>query len=150
MYYEYENTQKKEKKGIIKIKKVDGDKAEIIQESLPQDFEGFTPSANNNNFRFRGDSMRSNNKFSFGTGFLDGMDDDMGNIDINMTKQNATNLLDYSEKVNINGYEGVFDSYNCICFFTFENIFYIRKKKINTNYYTAYQNIILDNFTSTK
>ena len=54
------------------------------------------------------------------------------------------------EKINISGYEGVFDSFNCLCFFTFENIFDIKKKSIPTNFYTNFQNKILENFTSFK
>ena len=132
MYYEYENTQKHEKGGIIKIKKIDDDKAEIIQESLPN-FESL-----------------KNNTLSFGGGLLEGVDDDIGNIDVNMVKQNCTNLIDYSEKISINGYEGIFDNFNCICFFTFDNIFDVRKKNINTNFYTAFKNKILEHFTTLK
>ena len=132
MYYEYENTQKHEKGGIIKIKKIDDDKAEIIQESLPN-FESL-----------------KNNTLSFGGGLLEGVDDDIGNIDVNMVKQNCTNLIDYSEKISINGYEGIFDNFNCICVFTFDNIFDVRKKNINTNFYTAFKNKILEHFTTLK
>ena len=152
MYYEYENTQKHEKGGIIKIKKVDDDKAEIIQESLPcsiQDEFSSPMNSNNNNFKFPGESLK-NNILSFGGGLLEGVDDDIGNIDINVEKQNCTNLMDYSEKVSINGYEGIFDSFNCMCFFTFDNIFDVRKKNKNTNFYTAFQNKILEHFTTYK
>ena len=152
MYYEYENTQKHEKGGIIKIKKIDDNKAEIIQESLPDGIQGelATP-MNSNNFRFPGESLK-NNTFSLGGGLLEGVDDDMamGNIDINAMKQNCANLMDYSEKISINGYEGIFDSFNCMCFFTFDNIFDVRKKNINTNFYSAFQNKILEHFTSFK
>ena len=151
MYYEYENTQKHEKGGVIKIKKIDDDKAEIIQESLPKSLlNEFSPSMNsNNNLKIQGDSVK-NSMFSFGGGFLEGVDDEMGTMDINMVKQNAANLMDYSEKININGYEGIFDSFKCMCFFSFENIFDIRKKNLNTNYYTAFQNKILEKFTDYK
>ena len=153
MYYQYENTQKHEKQGIIKIQKLDGDKAEIIQSSLPNDFmDEFSPSlkANNKNLKFPGESVKSGN-FSLGGAFLDGVDDDMDVIDINLVKKNAVNLMDYSEKFSMNGYEGVFDSFNCLCFFTFENIFDIRKKfKLPKNYFTNFQNKILESFTSFK
>ena len=153
MYYQYENTQKHEKQGVIKIQKVDGDKAEIIQASMPKDFmDDLSPSlsTNNNNLKFPGESLKSGN-FSLGGAFLEGVDDDMDVIDINMVKKNAANLMDYSDKISMNGYEGVFDSFNCICFFTFENIFDIRKKfKLSKNYFTEFQNKILESFTSFK
>ena len=153
MYYQYENTQKNEKQGVIKIQKVDGDKAEIIQASMPKDFmDDLSPSlsTNNNNLKFPGESLKSGN-FSLGGAFLEGVDDDMDVIDINMVKKNAANLMDYSDKISMNGYEGVFDSFNCICFFTFENIFDIRKKfKLSKNYFTEFQNKILESFTSFK
>ena len=154
MYYEYENTQKHEKQGIIKIQKLDGDKAEIIQASMPKDFlDELSPSLNtnnNNNLKFPGESMKSG-YFSLGGAFLEGVDDDMDVIDINMMKKSAANLMDYSDKISMNGYEGVFDSFNCICFFTFENIFDLRKKyKLSDNYFTSFQNKILESFTSFK
>ena len=151
MYFEYETTQKHEKQGVIKIQKGEGDKAEIIQSSLPNDMlEDMDPSSANNNMKFPGESMKSG-MFSLGGAFLDGVEDDTGGtLDINVIKQNAANLMDYSEKISMIGYEGVFDSFNCLCFFTFENIFDIKKKSIPTNFYTNFQNKILENFTSFK
>jgi hypothetical protein len=146
MYYQYENTQKHENQGAIKIQNL-GDKVEIIQASMPNEIDGFSSSANN---KFPGESMKSG-MFSLGGAFLDGGDDDMGVIDINMVKQNASSLLDFSEKISINGYEGIFDNFNCLCFFTFDNIFDIRKKfNLPTNYYTSFQNKILESFTHFK
>ena len=148
MYYQYENTQKHENQGAIKIQNL-GDKVEIIQASMPNDIDGFSPSANINN-KLPGESMKSG-MLSLGGAFLDGGDDDMGVIDINMIKQNASSLLDFSEKISINGYEGIFDNFNCLCFFTFDNIFDIRKKfNLPTNYYTSFQNKILESFTKFK
>ncbi len=150
MYFEYETTQKHEKQGVIKIQKGEGDKAEIIQSSLPNDMlEDMDPSSANNNMKFPGESMKSG-KFSFGGAFLDGAEDDSEGIDINVIKQNAQNLMDYSEKISMIGYEGVFDSFNCLCFFTFENVFDIKKKSIPIDFYTNFQNKILENFTSFK
>ena len=152
MYFEYDNNQKHEKQGAIKIRKIDEDKAEIVQASLPQGImDEFSPSPNqNNNLKLPGESLQSG-MFSLGGAFLDGGDEEMGIIDINKIKQNAANLMDYSGKISINGYEGVFDSFNCICFFTFENIFDIRKKyNLDTNYFSSFQNKILRSFTSSK
>ena len=33
------------------------------------------------------------------------------------------NMLNYSEKIKMNSYEGYFDAFNCMCLFSFENIF---------------------------
>ena len=151
MYYEYENTQKHEKQGAIKIQQ-QGDNVEIVQATMPNDImDEFSPSVNpSNNMKFPGESMKSG-MFSLGGAFLDGGEEDMGVLDINMVKQNAASLLDYSEKISMNGYEGIFDSFNCMCFFTFENIFDTRKKfTLPTNYYTNFQNNILDNFSQFK
>ena len=134
MYYEYENTQKHEKQGIIKIEKTEDDKAKIIAESMPKDnlFDDTEPTS----------SLKNNDDF-FG-------DDDFGNLDmISGIGKNigAVNLMDYSEKININAYDGLFDSFNCMCFFTFENIFDIRKNiSLTTNYYTSFQKKIMSNF----
>ena len=150
MYFEYETTQKHEKQGIIKIKKVNENEAEIIQASVPDDMLKEMNPSMNNNFRLPEGSMKSG-MFSLGGAFLDGVEDDIGGtLDINLAKQNANNLMDYTEKINMNGFEGVFDSFNCLCFFTFENIFDLRKRKIPTDFYNNFQNKILDNFTSFK
>jgi len=148
MYYEYENTQKHEKQGAIKIQKVDGDKAEIIQASMPKgllDPDLASPSSN-----IPGSSL-GGGMFSLGGAFLDGGEDEKGGADPVLIKQNAANLMEYSEKFNINGYEGIFDSFNCMCFFTFENIFDIRKRfGLKEDFYTEFQNKILMNFTNFK
>ena len=148
MYYEYENSQKHEKQGAIKIKKVDGDKAEIVQATMPQgmlDPDLATPISN-----FPGSSL-GGGMFSLGGAFLDGGEDEKGGADPVVIKQNAANLMDYSEKFNINGYDGIFDSFNCICFFTFENIFDIRKRLgFKEDFYNDFQNKILMNFTNFK
>ena len=150
MYFEDETTQKHEKQGIIKIKKVNDNEAEIIQASVPDDMLKEINPSMNNNFRLPEGSMKSG-MFSLGGAFLDGVEDDIGGtLDINLVKQNSNNLMDYTEKINMNGFEGVFDSFNCLCFFTFENIFDLRKRKIPTNFYNNFQDKILDNFTSFK
>ena len=148
MYYEYENSQKHEKQGAIKIKKVDGDKAEIVQATMPQgmlDPDLASPISN-----FPGSSL-GGGMFSLGGAFLDGGEDEKGGADPLVIKQNAANLMDYSEKFNINGYDGIFDSFNCMCFFTFENIFDIRKRLgLKEDFYTDFQNKILMNFSNFK
>ena len=112
------------------------------------EIDGFSSSNINN--KLPGESMKSG-MLSLGGAFLDGGDDDMGVIDITMVKQNTSSLLGFSEKISINGYEGIFGSFNCLWFFTFDNIFDIRKKfNLPTNYYTSFQNKILESFTILK
>ena len=141
MYYEYENTQKHEKQGAIKIRKTENGQTEFIEESLPKGelFDDVEPIPNS--------KIGSNGGgfFSMGGGFLDGVDD------FGDDKKNPGNFNDYSEKISINGYDGIFDCFNCMCFFTFENIFDIRKRlTLATNYYTNFLDKILDNFTEFK
>ena len=148
MYYEYENTQKHEKQGAIRIQKVDGDKAEIIQASLPKGMLEDVEQTPNN--RFRGESIKSS-MFSFGGAFFDGGEEEKGSVDLLQIKQNAANLIEYSEKFSMNGYDGVFDSFNCMCFFSFENIFDIRKRLgIKNDFYIDFKDKILINFTKYK
>ena len=35
-------------------------------------------------------------------------------------------MWNYFEKIQINSYDGYFDSFNCVCLFSFENIFEIK------------------------
>lgn len=155
MYYEYENTTKKdEKEGAIKIKKNDSNEAEIIQVDFPQniinDVEIEEAGGNNilevdykaniNNINKKEDKifnvLSKYNEVIFGD---DDYTPDYGKI--------PNNILDYSEKVNINGYEGNFDNFNCLCFFTFENVFDTRSKfNFIIESYNLFEKKITDNF----
>ena len=148
MYYEYENTQKHEKQGAIKIKQTNFG-TEIVEESLPKGGifeEGSTPISK---FGSKIPDSLGGGFLSLGGGFLD--DNEFGggkNLNINANKGN---LIDFNEKVNISGYDGVFDSFNCLCFFTFENVFDIRKRlSLSINYYNNFLNKIVENFTEYK
>ena len=151
MYYEYENTKKHEKQGAIKIKNtING--TEIVEESLPKDdfFEDGGASPINKLGPKDPDSLGGEGFLSLGGGFLD--DNDFGgkNLNINPNK-NSPNTIDFDEKINILGYDGVFDSFNCSCFFTFENIFETRKKLFLSNdYYNKFYKNVIDNFTQFK
>ena len=140
MYYEFENTQKHEKQGAIKIRQTNQG-AEIVEESLPEDFlddemSGTTPISK--------PKKKSIDFLSMGNGgFLD--EDNFGN-DYNMKK--VMNALDKDDNNYMNGFEGLFDNFNCICFFTFENVFDIRKREsINDSFYANFRDNILSNFT---
>ena len=143
MYYEFENTQKHEKQGAIKIRQTNQG-AEIVEESLPEDFlddemSGTTPISKK--------KKKSIDFLSMGNGgFLD--EDNFGN-DYNMKK--VMNALDKDDNNYMNGFEGLFDNFNCICFFTFENVFDIRKREaINDSFYANFRENILSNFTEYK
>ena len=144
MYYEYENTQKHEKQGAIKIKQTNYG-TEIIEESLPKGGifdEGTSPISK---FGSKIPDSLGGGFLSMGGGFLD--DNDFGGKNLNINA-NKGNLFDIDEKINISGYDGVFDSFNCLCFFTFENVFDIRKRlSLTINYYNNFLNKIMENFT---
>ena len=144
MYYEFENTQKHEKQGAIKIKQTNKG-TEFIEESLPENFledeMGTTPDAKGKKKSFDGDFLNSGKD-----GFFD--DDNFGG-DFNMRKM--MNELDLNVKSYMNGFEGIFDNFNCICFFTFENVFDIRKREtITDSYFANFRENILNNFTECK
>ena len=148
MYYEYENTQKHEKQGAIKIKQTNFG-TEIIEESLPKggifDEGGTSPISK---FGSKMPESIGVGFLSMGGGFLD--DNDFGGKNLNINA-NKGNLIDIDEKINISGYDGVFDSFNCLCFFTFENVFDIRKRlSFTINYYNNFLNKIMENFTEYK
>lgn len=143
MYYEYENTQKHEKQGAIKIRQTNKG-AEFVEESMPKGFldeEGGT-SLKEKKGSFDGDFL------NFGKeGFLD--EENFGGDNFNMKK--VMKDLDSFDKSNMNGYEGLFDNFNCICYFIFENIFDIRQRNsVNDEYYGNVKDNILKYFAESK
>jgi len=60
------------------------------------------------------------------TGFLDNtmmsFDEPSGKIK-NIKEIDSNNMLNYTEKIKMNSYDGYFDAFNCMCLFSFENIF---------------------------
>ena len=143
MYYEYENTQKHEKQGAIKIRKTNKG-AEFVEESMPKGFldeEGGT-SLKEKKGSFDGDFL------NFGKeGFLD--EENFGGDNFNMKK--VMNDLDSFDKSNMNGYEGLFDNFNCLCYFLFENIFDMRQRNsVNDEYYGNVKDNILKYFAESK
>ena len=143
MYYQFENTQKSEKQGIIKIKQTN-DGPEFIEGSIPKGFleeDIGTPIPKK---RGSSGSRGSLDFLSMKGGFFD-----EGNFDNdNFNMKNMINFLDNSDKNVINGFEGLFDNFNCICFFTFENVFDIRRgNALSHDYYTNFKLNIMRNFT---
>ena len=143
MYYEYENTQKHEKQGAIKIRQTNKG-AEFVEESMPKGFldeEGGT-SLKEKKGSFDGDFL------NFGKeGFLD--EENFGGDNFNMRK--VMKDLDSFDKSNMNGYEGLFDNFNCLCYFLFENIFDMRQRNsVNDEYYGNVKDNILKYFAESK
>ena len=143
MYYEYENTQKHEKQGAIKIRKTNKG-AEFVEESMPKGFldeEGGT-SLKEKKGSFDGDFL------NFGKeGFLD--EENFGGDNVNMRK--VMKDIDSFDKSNMNGYEGLFDNFNCLCYFLFENIFDLRQRNsVNDEYYGNVKDNILKYFAESK
>ena len=138
MYYEFENKQKHEKQGAIKIKQTNKG-AEFVEEKLPEGLlvEDMTPIEKGIG-SFDGDFLTMDNG-----GFLD--DDNFGGD--NFIMKNVVKALDINDKNNMNGYEGLFDNFNCMCFFTFENVFEIKSKENeNTEYYNQFRDNVLKYF----
>ena len=147
MYYEYENTQKHEQDGAIKIRKTDANEAEIIcvdnpQKAINEEEGGEQDNINNDD----------KNKNMINDNIED--DDIFGDEVFDLTPESGKiydNLLDYSEKVNINAYEGSFDDFICMCFFSFENVFDTRTKfNITTQPYTLFEKKIVEYFEEFK
>ena len=143
MYYEYENTQKHEKQGAIKIRQTNKG-AEFVEESMPKGFldeEGGT-SLKEKKGSFDGDFL------NFGKeGFLD--EENFGGDNFNMRK--VMKDLDSVDKSYMNGYEGLFDNFNCLCYFLFENIFDMRQRNsVNDEYYGNVKDNILKYFAESK
>ena len=68
-----------------------------------------------------------------------------------ISEEKIMNDLDSIDNSNMNGYEGLFDNFNCLCYFTFENIFDIRNRQsINDAYYNSFKDNILCYFTDYK
>ena len=142
MYYEYENTQKHEKQGAISIKKTQHG-AEFVEESLPKDF--FFDDPNSPIEKTKIPESPDVGIFSMGGDFFD--DNDSGGK--NFGNKNIGNLKEIDEKMIIASYEGIFDSFNCLCYFTFENVFDLRKRlPLTLNFYNNFKKKILVNFTA--
>ena len=149
MYLEYENTKKHETQGALQIRKTQNNEAEIV------DIKFSVKSMNSNNLLEKNEENENNKKSDEKSNdmkenedsddlFLDeGFDclPDLGN--------SAHNLIDYAEKVNISGYEGNYDDFVCMCFFTFENVFDLNNK-FGMAPDDKYKNLILSKFSQYK
>jgi hypothetical protein len=144
MYYEYEKTQKHENQGAIKITKNETGETEFIEESMPKG-ELFEDDDNGLKFGSKLPDSLEGGLPSFKGEFFDC--DEFEKLE----NEYKSNGYDFNEKISINGYDGIFDSYSCLCFFTFGNVFDIRKRvTLTTNYYNNFQKNILVNFTELK
>ena len=194
MYFEYENTQKHEKEGAIKIRKTDANEAEIINVDMPESLQNEEKNINKENEDTKEkeneekapkeDKAEDNEKnekkeIDNNSGEILKINEDNENNDDKLNAKisnelygdksdenenifgdegfdfipdlgkEAHNLLDYTEKINIAGYEGNFDNFICMCFFTFENAFDLNNK-YETIPYEEYKNKIMENFSEFK
>jgi len=231
MYFEYENTQKHEKDGAIKIRKIN-DKVEIINTTVTmpilkddeeesdeniyigdfskkQDSENATipisseentekknittsnkisvlngvnvgsnsDTSNNNkdkddinenldieiskSVRNKDDELKktltdrtgiqsicgSLSNANFIDDALMSFDDPTGSINKNQKLMKSHNMLNYKEQIKINSYDGYFDDFNCLCLFSFENIFQLKSDyNCCSNNYNQLQKNILSKF----
>ena len=175
MYYQYEGSQKHEKyvkNGVIKIRNSLDNKPEIIDDILPEKYlynrsiisneseemlgdinnsikfvtknKSISSKNNNNNSNIK-KSVNSDNKIGKenDTQSLANISDDFSN-----KKKMNENIINYSDQINITGYNGTFDSYNCLCYFNFENIFENQNKyQYNYKFYKDYLNEIMKYFS---
>ena len=75
--------------------------------------------------------------------------DDAVGVTKNLQGPQNHNMLNYSEKIKINSYDGYFDSFNCMCLFSFENIFDLGTESCLGSYnYNQLQNAVLHNFSN--
>ena len=168
MYYEYDNNQTKEsckENEVIKIKKSKNNSPQIVNEILPKGylFENSKISSDSDtdtlkhstvylggnnsshNSNKKNDKTKNDNEIQIITDKV--LDD---NYNVNNREINQ-NIIKFSEQININGYDGIFDNYNCLCFFTFENIFENQiDYQYNYDFYKNYMYKIMKYFTSLK
>ena len=204
MYFEYENTQKHEKEGAIKIRKTDANEAEIINVDLPDEENKDKTKTENKEEekeikeekeekeKEKGEEKKENEVKEKSETINENSDNILKINDNNINEENkndeninndldeklidedfekdekdddifgdegfdfmpdlgkeAHNLVDYIEKVNISGYDGNFDNFICMCFFTFENAFDINNKSENISD-EIFKNKILENFSEFK
>jgi hypothetical protein len=174
MYYQYEGSQKHEKfikNGIIKIKNSENNKPEIIDDILPSkslyndskicnESEEMSGDINNSiEFVIKNKSISNKNtnnskrKKSANSSNKTDKENDIqsfGNIsdDFSNKKKMNENIINFSEQINITGYDGIFDDYNCLCYFNFENIFENQNKyQYNYKFYKDYLNEIMKYFS---
>ena len=147
MYLEYENTKKHETKGAIQIHKNINNEAEIV------DIKFSAKSMNDNLIenKDRADSIIKINeiKNKKEEENSDAFFSDEGFDLLPDLGKTSHSLLDYAEKVNISGYEGNYDDFVCMCFFTFENVFDLKNKN-GMKPDNEFKNKILDKFVQYK
>ena len=98
-------------------------------------------------------SNNSKSKKSVNSSYKIGKEDDIQSFEnmsddfYNKKKMNE-NLINFSDQINITGYNGNFDNYNCLCYFNFENIFENQEKyQYNYKFYKDYLKKILKYFS---
>ena len=162
MYYEYESYQKKEsynKNEVIKIKSNKNNSPEIVNDILPKEFL-----YNDSNILSDSDDETNEKKQSNAFSRINFSSNKKNKKENNRSKSasdiklindisadiNGLNI-NYNEQINLNGYNGIFDNFNCLCFFTFENIFENQVQyQYKYDFYKNYLKKIMKYFTSFK
>ena len=171
MYYQYEGSQKHEKyvkNGVIKIRNSLDNKPEIIDDILPanclyngsmisSESEGISGDINNSNkFVIKNKSIASNiskSKNSVNSSNKTSKENDIQSFenmseDFSNKRRMSENIINYSDQINITGYNGTFNNYNCLCYFNFENIFETQEKyQYNYKFYQGYLKEIMKYFS---
>jgi hypothetical protein len=148
------NKENKENHENMENKEKNDNNQELIEPIEPTDNININLNINENNSNENKtintkSTINSNSKVKDDIKLINENISDDANIII--SKGINENIIKFSEKINFNGYPGVFDNFKCLCFFTFENIFQNQKGyQYNYNFYKNYLKKIMKYFTSLK
>ena len=131
MYYEFEQNKK--------LDKNEGN-ANVNEELMNPLSENVTHNNNNNN-----QNVNKGNEFDFLNSH------ESSNLN-HFLYHHSQNISYFSEKVIMNGYEGQFEEYKCVCFFMFDNVFlhdYEEKDELGWRISNYYNDVVsyFSNFT---
>lgn len=138
MYYEFGIDTKLEDMGLVRESVTNNN---INMFNLPSQESKYIESqnVNRNNFEFKDSLNNGGDNIRFDEISI------IGNP--NMGKTRPGNMIDFTDNICIYGYEGTYDQFKCLCFFSFENIFDFRKKITLTNFYNKYHEKVLSFFS---
>ena len=169
MYYEYESSLKHESfknNKFIKIKNNSDNEPEIISGILPNkylyddsmissesDIENVNRSEiylNENKSSSDKDKNSKKSNKSKNDKDIQLITDNISDCNNILGKEIDDNIRN-NDEYNFNGYRGIFDNFNCMCFFSFENIFEnIKNYSYKYEFYKNYLIKIMKYFTSFK
>ena len=175
MYYEYESSLKQESyknNEFIKIKNNSDNEPEIITGILPNKFlyddsmfsdESDIKEINeinkskvileeNNNIDINNIIIdRKESKISKNNKDIQLITDDISDDNNILGKEIDENSMKFSDEYNFKGYRGIFDNFNCMCFFSWENIFEnLQNYSYKYDFYKNFMKKIMKYLTSLK